>query len=247
MTDARRPEPSGVGASGVAPAPETRAGTRLALGLLGAFSVALVAVPLALLVRQEYPPIIDADRSVTRAAESAVEGSSLLLTLARLTTLLGEPTLLTVLAVVLAVVLWRRGEGRLALFVVVTGVGANVLAYGLKLAVNRSRPVFDTPVSTALGASFPSGHTLGAAVFFTASAVLLAPHVHRPRLLLAVGLLLACLVAASRVLLGVHYLSDVIGGLLLGLGWTAVCTAVFRAWRGADGKPAAALEHGVGG
>jgi membrane-associated phospholipid phosphatase len=39
------------------------------------------------------------------------------------------------------------------------------------------------------------------------------------------------LVAASRVLLGVHYVSDVVGGLLLGLGWTALCAAVLVRWR----------------
>lgn len=244
MTDARRPEPSGVGVSKHARA--TGAKARLVLGLLGALTIALVAVPLALLVRREYPPIINMDRALTRAAETAVDSSSLLLTLARATTDLGEPLLLTFFTVVLAASVWQRGSGRLALFVVASRVGALVLSSGLKLAVDRTRPIFDMTVATAPGASFPSGHALGSAAFYATAAVLLAPHVRRPRLLLTGAVLVAGVVAASRVLLGVHYLSDVVAGLLLGLGWAAVCAAVFRAWRGAEGESAPALERGVG-
>jgi undecaprenyl-diphosphatase len=186
------------------------------------------------------------DVRVTGAAERAVADSDLLLRLAQGTTLLGEPLLLTAAAAVLAAVLARQGRRRLALYVVAARVGALVLSSGLKLAVDRSRPVFDEPVATALGGSFPSGHALGSAAFWTTTAVVLAPSVRRPRLLLAGAVVVALLVAASRVLLGVHYLTDVTGGLLLGLGWAAVLTAVFTAWR-ADERhgPVDPVEEGV--
>ena len=223
-----------------------RAGARLVLGLVGALAVGIVAVPLAVLVRSEYAPLLEADLDVSAAAERGVDGSSVLLRTAQGVTLLGEPVLITVAAAVLALLLWRRGSGRLAAYVVVARIGAIVLSQGLKLAVDRARPVFDEPVATALGASFPSGHALGSAAFWSTTAVLAMPHVRRPRLLLAGAVVVAVLVAASRVLLGVHYLSDVVGGLLLGLGWAAVCTAVFVAERAERGRPVVVSEEGIG-
>ena len=228
------------------PDPAARAGARLATGLLGALVVAVVAVPLSLLVRSEYAPLVEADLDASAAAEQAVDGSWLLLRAAQAVTLLGEPVLVTLGSAVLAFVLWRRGHGRLALYVVAARVGALVLSQGLKLAVDRARPAFDDPVATALGASFPSGHALGSAAFWTTLAVLALPHVRRPRSLLAGAVLVAVLVAASRVLLGVHYVSDVTGGLLLGLGWAAVCTAVFVAERSERGRPVVVQEEGIG-
>ena len=226
--------------------PTARAGARLLLGLLGALVIGIVALPLAILVRARYPPLVELDVELSRSAEQAVAGSTLLLRLAQAVTLLGDPFLITAAAALLALVLWRRGHGRLAAYVVAARVGALVLSQGLKLVVDRARPVFDEPVATALGASFPSGHALGSAVFWTTSAVLLMPHVRRDRLLLALAVLVAVLVSASRVLLGVHYLSDVVGGLLIGLGWAATCTAVFVAERAERGEPVRVQSEGIG-
>jgi undecaprenyl-diphosphatase len=189
---------------------------------------------------------VRADVEISQAAERATGGSDALLLLARAVTLLGEPVLLTVAALVLAVALARRGRRRLALFVLVARVGAAVLSTGLKLAVDRARPVFDEPVATALGASFPSGHALGSAAFYATAAVLLQPFTRRDRLLLTGAVLVSALVAASRVLLGVHYPSDVAAGLLIGLGWAALCTAVFAAWRADEGRPVGVAEEGIG-
>lgn len=223
-----------------------RTGARLVVGLLGVLTVGVVAVPLALLVRGEYGPLLGADRDVSAWAEQAVQDSTALLRIAQGVTLLGDPVGITVIAAVLALVLWRRGERRLALYVVAARVGALVLSQGLKHLVDRARPVFDAPVADALGPSFPSGHALGSAVFWTTCAVLLVPHVRRPRLLLAGAVLVAVLVSASRVLLGVHYLTDVTGGLLLGLGWAAVCTAVFVLERAEQGEPVDVEREGIG-
>ncbi len=223
-----------------------RTGARLLVGLLGVLAVGVVAVPLALLVRGGYGPLLSVDRDVSAAAERAVAGSPALLRAAEAVTLLGDPIGITVVAAGLALVLWRRGHARLALYVVAARLGAIVLSQGLKHLVDRARPVFDAPVAEALGPSFPSGHALGSAVFWTTCAVLLVPRVGRPRRLLAGAVLVAVLVAASRVLLGVHYLSDVTGGLLLGLGWTAVCTAVFVLDRAERGQPVDVEREGIG-
>jgi membrane-associated phospholipid phosphatase len=223
-----------------------RAGRRLALGLLGALVVLVVTVPLAVLVRSENPALVSLDERLSGAAERATAGSDLLRVLAQAVTLLGEPLLLTAAALLLAGWLYRRGARRLALYVVVARVGATVLSSGLKLAVDRARPVFDEPIATALGASFPSGHALGSAAFYATVAVLLQPYTGRGRLLLTGAFALSALVAVSRVLLGVHYPSDVTAGLFIGLGWAALCTAVFAAWRSDEGRPVDVAEKGLG-
>ena len=223
-----------------------RAGLRLGLGLAGAVVVLLAAVPLAVLVRREHPGLVGADLDVSAAAERAVTGSDALRVLAQVVTLLGEPVLLTLAAAVLALLLVRAGRRRLALYVVVARVGAMVLSTGLKAAVDRSRPVFDEPIATALGASFPSGHALGSAAFYATVAVLLQPYTRRDRLLLTAAVVVSLLVAASRVLLGVHYVSDVTAGLLIGLGWAALCTAVFAAWRYDEGRRVDVVHEGIG-
>ena len=233
-------------AGGVRTPPALQAGARLGTGLAGALLVVLAAVPLGLLVRSAWSPLASLDRAASADAERAVDGSAAVLAAARVTTHLGDPVLMTVLAVVLAVVLLRRGYGRLALFVVASRVGALVLSQGLKAAYDRTRPLFEDPVATALGSSFPSGHALGATAFWTSLAVLVRPWVRRERLVLAGAIAVALVVAASRVLLGVHYLSDVTAGLLIGGGWTAVCTAVLVAERSDAGRPVDVATEGVG-
>ncbi len=223
-----------------------RTGARLLLALLGVLAVGVAAVPLALLVRGGYGPLLGADRAVSATAEDAVAESPALLRAAEAVTLLGDPIGVTVVAALLALLLWRRGHVRLALYVVAARTGAIVLSQGLKHLVDRARPVFEVPVAEALGPSFPSGHALGSAVFWTTCAVLLVPRVGRPRRLLAGAVGVAVLVAASRVLLGVHYLSDVTGGLLLGLGWAAVCTAVFVLDRIERGQAVDVEREGIG-
>lgn len=223
-----------------------RAGGRLALGLGGALVVLLASVPLGILVRAGFPGLVEADLEVSRWAERAVAGSAALLLAARAVTLLGEPVPLTLAAALLALLLWRRGHRRTALFVVVARLGAMVLSTGTKIVVDRARPVFDEPVCTAAGASFPSGHALGAAAFYATLVVVLLPYVRRGWLLVVAALLISALVAASRVLLGVHFASDVTAGFFIGVGWVAVCTAVFAVWRAEEGRPVDVVEEDLG-
>jgi len=223
-----------------------RAGWRLAAALVGALAVLLPAVPLAVLVRARWSPLVEADLAVSRSAQEWTASSDALLRGAKAVTLLGEPLLLTVVAAALAVGLVVRGHRRLALFVVVTRLGAMALSSGLKLAVDRARPVFNEPVATALGASFPSGHALGSAAFYLSGAVLLQPYVRRSRWPFPVAASIAVAVAATRVLLGVHFPSDVAAGLLIGAGWVAVCAAVFAVWRREQGRPVDVVAEGVG-
>ena len=142
---------------------------------------------------------------------------------------LGDARTLVVLGVVLVVVEAIRAPNRYILpFVLVTTLGNHLLTTGVKDLVDRARPTFN-PVAQSLGPSFPSGHTSNAAAFYAVAALLLGRHLgHAPRAALAGGAVgLAVAVAASRVLLDVHWLSDVIAGLALGYAWFAACTIAF--------------------
>lgn len=223
-----------------------RASARLALALVGAAALTVAAVPLGLLVRSAWPPLVSLDAAATTAAERAVTDSATVLTAARVTTLAGDPTLLWLLTLAVAVGL-ATGQRRLAVFVLVVRLGAQLLSTGLKLVYDRARPVFDQPVDAALGAAFPSGHALGSAAVWTGLAVLALPLVGRRArsCVIAAAVLLAVLVSFSRVLLGVHFVSDVLAGLLVGAGWTALCTAVFVSWRREQGAPVESVADGV--
>jgi undecaprenyl-diphosphatase len=114
------------------------------------------------------------------------------------------------------------------------------VGYASKLLVQRARPVVDDPVSHASGYSFPSGHALNSAVFASVMVVLLWPLLSRTARRVAVGLAGAgvLLVGLDRVLLGVHYPSDVLAGFLLGLGIT------FSSWIAFIGKTAVTSSPG---
>lgn len=123
-----------------------------------------------------------------------------------------------VLAVVAAAAFVRR-EWRLGTWVVLSGVvaiGGNAL---VKLVFQRPRPAWEEPIHEIGGYSFPSGHAAGAGVLFTVLTLLtivLTGRGWRRRLLVALWVVLALVTAADRVLLGVHYLSDVTAGLAFG-------------------------------
>ncbi len=126
------------------------------------------------------------------------------------------------LLVVAAYVGWRR-ERRVAVWIVLSGVLVIVGNALLKLAFRRPRPVWDEPFYDIGGFSFPSGHAAGAGLFSTVAILLTIVLTHRGlrrRLLIAFWVLLGLSIGADRIVLGVHYLSDVVAGLCLGMAVT---------------------------
>jgi len=149
------------------------------------------------------------------------------------------------IAVVVGAIEWVRVPSRwIPIFLATVTLGDSLVTNLVKGAVDRARPAIE-PVAATLGPSFPSGHSSTAAAFFAALALLAGrrrPHAQKAALAgAAVGLAVA--VACSRVLLDLHWLSDVVGGLALGWGWFALCTAAFGGWMLRFGAPVEAAAQ----
>ena len=133
---------------------------------------------------------------------------------------------------------WRRHwYWLLALSLAVPG--GMLLNTLLKLAFGRARPHFDDPFVMLQSYSFPSGHVAGSTLFYGILAAFLIAHSRSNAQRVAIfvaALLLVALVAASRMLLGAHFLSDVIGAFTESVAWLALCitgVSVFRRRRAA--------------
>ncbi|URN11023.1 phosphatase PAP2 family protein [Streptomyces radiopugnans] len=224
------------------------------------WSVVLVAglgfVLLLLLVRARWAPLRRTDQAVADALNSVVaEGAVLARAMGVLTDLGGTPMLLWLLGVgVLWLVLRRQGWA--ALYVAATALGAMGLNALVKELVGRARPVVEESLSVQSGMSFPSGHALGSTVSYGVLLLVFLPVVgRRARPVFAAVMVSAVLVVGlTRMALGVHYLSDVVAGWLLGLVWLGLTAIAFRQWRwgalpGARGTPplSAGLEPAPSG
>jgi undecaprenyl-diphosphatase len=153
-------------------------------------------------------------------------------------TRLGTFSGLSAVCVSSALLLAALGRRRDGVYLLVCGAGAGLWCDLLKLFFHRARPNALTQylVKSPHSFSFPSGHAMGSAAVF-GSIVVLTYVLRLPRawrfLATAIGVSLALGVAASRVYLGVHYPSDVVGGQLAAAAWVAAVTGWFypRRWR----------------
>jgi len=101
----------------------------------------------------------------------------------------------------------------------------------LKDFFDRPRPFFEGQALTFPGSSFPSGHAMTATVLWIALLLIALPRLSPPRRTqaLAAAVAIVGIVAATRIYLGAHYLTDVLGGVAFGLLWLALCDAAVRA------------------
>jgi undecaprenyl-diphosphatase len=134
------------------------------------------------------------------------------------------------LFVIAVAVLLRLRRFGAALFLAVSSGGSLLLNELMKLFFQRPRP--QLPWAHVLpDYSFPSGHTMNSVAFYLALAVIVWSIRGRGAGLVATALAmgLAVLIGISRIYLGFHYFTDVIGGLLAGVSWVLICMAAFRA------------------
>jgi membrane-associated phospholipid phosphatase len=200
---------------------------------------ALLVVGLALLtvaVGAAWPPLGAIDRVVESAVHDWALAHSGAIVVVRAITALGSPLAMDLVAGVAAVVAWVAHRRAVALAVVAVRLVELVIETGLKAAVDRPRPAFDPPLATASSSSFPSGHAAGTAAV-VGVLVLSLLHVDgrrwwrwTVRLIATTGVAFTLAVAISRVVLGVHYLSDVTAGVALGSACAFGCAAVLGCW-----------------
>ena len=159
------------------------------------------------------------DRSVYQALYSG--GHPALILIGRFFTALGDPTVLIIGGFLIGAWLWREGRGRFAvglLLVVLIGRG---LTEAQKYWIARARPDIEPHLVVVKTWSFPSGHATSSMIFYLVLALAIAPVGWR-RIAAAAAILLSLLIGLSRVMLGVHWPSDVIGGWCFGLLWVLV-------------------------
>jgi undecaprenyl-diphosphatase len=133
------------------------------------------------------------------------------------------------IAIVVAVIAYLRSRRPgVFLYLLLVVAGQDLVMNLVKIAVHRARPTIDQLVG-ASGTSFPSGHTTAAAACYTAFALVLglrrSPRVRA--LLFAAAVAIAVAVGCSRMFLGVHWFTDVLGGFVLGWAWFAVISIAF--------------------
>jgi membrane-associated phospholipid phosphatase len=143
-------------------------------------------------------------------------------------------TNLTLFPIVAAVSLWlwrKKGRGELALQLMVAVVGSLLLNVALKNVFDRPRPELWEHRGQYAWASYPSGHAIvGVATYFTIARMLLRERGWRWPFVAAT--LMLAIVLYSRLYLGVHWPTDVIGGIVLGVVWLVVVELAFRPQRG---------------
>jgi len=139
--------------------------------------------------------------------------------------------LIAVAAVVFLLVKRRRGDAAL---VAVVAAGAGLLVRFGKATVGRERPPVEYRLVTETNESFPSGHALASAAILGVLLVVLLPTIPstRGRVAAVTGAAIFVLaVGLSRLYLGVHWATDVIGGWVIGFAWLYFCLTVRRVWR----------------
>ncbi len=224
---------------------EVLTGLALTAALVVIILLGLVVAALAVLVHHSEA-LTDLDSSAAREAHRYV-GPETRRVLEDITWLASTQGVI-VIGVVVGVIEWIRLPNRwIPVFLVVVTLGDSLVTNTIKGIVERARPTIE-PVAATLGPSFPSGHSSTAAAFFAALALLAGRRRSAARAALAgIAVGLAVAVACSRVLLDLHWVSDVVAGLALGWGWFAVCALAFGGALMRLGAPLEAAARGEAG
>jgi len=175
--------------------------------------ILFTAIWLAMLLGGNGP----VDRAIYEALY--VGRSPVLIATARIFTALGEPTVLIAASFAIALWLWFRGHRHLPfVFIAITMFGRAVSELQ-KYWIARARPDLETHLVVVKTSSFPSGHANSSMIFYLTLAIVLTAGSRWQRPAVAGAIALSLLVGISRVMLGVHWPSDVVGGWAFGMLW----------------------------
>ena len=208
---------------------------RRALTAAGAGLAVLLALGAGVLVG--WAPQVRLDEAVSRALYAGDDRSALTGVLLEVLTTPGATWFRVVASLPVLFWLGTRRAWRTAAWVVTANVLVGPLTALLKETFGRVRPAFENGGATYDSLSFPSGHSSGIATLVTIALVLAWPRLpgRQRRLALAAGAALVVLVGLTRMWLGVHFLSDVLGGWAFGVAWTLLVARAFDALPGGRG------------
>jgi membrane-associated phospholipid phosphatase len=147
----------------------------------------------------------------------------------------GSPVATGVIAVIAAAVLWRRSSSpRPAILILATLGAAGAISTVSKMIVGAHRPAQSVQLITETDAAFPSGHVTGTLALLGALTVVISQHSARTAhgVLIALTATATTVVALTRLYLGVHWLSDIVGGLLLGAAAAVIAQCAYRRMMG---------------
>ena len=191
---------------------------RAAVGLIGVVVASAALLPAEALIGRDVRRLdaqVAAEAHAFTASERAVHLA------AQTVTFFGSTVWLTVMVAALVVYWSRRGRRNTAVLVLVVSIGSAVVCRTIKFVVERDRPDLAPALADPHGSSFPSGHAMQAVAIYGVLLAIALPSIRargrRVVVLLVVSLIAG--IAASRALLGVHYVSDITVGALLGLVW----------------------------
>lgn len=161
------------------------------------------------------------DRAVGRWFNEHVQTSEALVDVGEVVAVAFHPWTFRALVAAGCLLAWRAGRRRAAAVVGATMALGSLLGIGLKVLIARPRPVWGNPVASEVGFSMPSGHALNSALGVSLLLVLAWPWLRRrglTRPAVAVGTVVVGVTALDRLVLGVHYVSDVTVGVAVGVG-----------------------------
>jgi undecaprenyl-diphosphatase len=220
-------------------------GLRLTVASL---AVALIMIPFSLLLVVARMPVNGLDTRVAEDLHEYALGHPGVTRLLVVWTDLFGPWPWRIAVIAYAAWLLRKGAPRAAIWAVTTITVGGLIGLALKVIVARARPHLPDPVALAPGDSFPSGHAVNATLGAGVIVLLVLPVLPRwgRGVAWAVAWFLVLSVGYTRIALGVHWVSDVAAGIVLGAAVVAATAAGFETWRRDQGRrPGSPLTEGV--
>ena len=227
--------------------PAERYGLRVTLF---AVAIVLVALPFGFLLQQVETngPFTAFDVDLARWLNRTVSRHGWAVDVLQVISFMGKPIFLALVLGLPGIWIIRRREWRLVIFGVVTTVVGGLVDTAVKVAVGRDRPVVDAPVAHAIGQSFPSGHAMASVICYGTLLLVMLPlaPTRWRRVIVVATATLVLAIGISRLALGLHFVTDVLGGYVLGAAWLFASVAAFETWRQDRGlRPTHPLEEGI--
>lgn len=204
----------------------------LAIGMVATAVAGDAFIDIAERVQQESSRLHQIDSSVHAwASETRSGGSTSFFTTM---TLIGTPVGLAAMGVIVAAYLAFTGHWRWGAYLLLTAGIGGLLNLWLKATFARARPELAEALRGAHGYSFPSGHAMGSTIFFGALSYIAFRYFkswHSRAVAVAFTTSMIVAIATSRIYLGVHWISDIAGGISAGVVWLATTTVAYETFR----------------